>query len=223
MRFATQFDLKQHSEVVIARRLNRAKGLRESREWYCSCSQWVSDFNSLSAKGVLLTGAAASITSAPALSSSGSRATGGAAAEEEGDGEEYIVPADEHFTRCPISKEMFETTFDAVEGAMLCRNAVKVLIAPPSLLGSSAASVVAAGDMDTAAVYNLGRPTEDEPEVHYCIVHKFVLDRWLARGQAASFANALERYRQSGGGDQVVELLKRAAEAEDEEDLFVKL
>lgn len=206
--------------MFIARRLNKAKGARESREWYCSCSQWISDFNSLAVRdgsggsGATFGSGAKTGGSAAAADEVGTSATSG--------GEEYIVAADEHFTRCPISREIFETTFDAVEGAMLCRNAVKVFVAPPALLGNSTAAT-AAGDMDTAAVYGLGRPTEEEPQVHYLIVHKYVVDRWLAQGQAASFANALQRYQLTAGGEQVTELLRRAAEVEDEEDLFVKL
>jgi hypothetical protein len=55
-------------------------------------------------------------------SSSSATASSGAASS----GVEFIVPADEHFPRCPVSKEMFETFFDEDEGEMMFRNAAKV-------------------------------------------------------------------------------------------------
>ena len=41
---------------------------------------------------------------------------------------EMIVPADEHFTRCPVSHETFVPEWDPEEGDYMYRNAVKVLV-----------------------------------------------------------------------------------------------
>ena len=69
--------------------------------------------------------------------------------------EEFVVPADENFTRCPVSKEAFETVWDDEEGAFMYRNAVKVLVTD-------------AADKD---LFKLALPT-DQTGMGYLIVHK---------------------------------------------------
>ncbi len=61
------------------------------------------------------------------VSNTGSSSSATAFAAATSSGVEFIVPADEHFPRCPVSKEMFETFFDEDEGEMMFRNAAKVM------------------------------------------------------------------------------------------------
>lgn len=180
--------------------------MREYREWYCSPSQWVSDFSQLSLSGAEGGGGNAVQAAASAAA---------AGKDDAGAEEEFMLPADEAFPRCPVSREMFECAFDEEEGEMMYLNAAKVLVRAPV-----AAAVAAGGD----ELFALGRPTE-EPNVHYLIVHKLlVLDNWLALGQAVSLRNAVTRYEQMGGGADVVQQLRRAAgDDESEEDIFVHL
>ena len=69
--------------------------------------------------------------------------------------EEFVVPADENFTRCPVSKEAFETVWDDEEGAFMYRNAVKVLVT----------------DAADKELFKMALPTE-QTGMGYLIVHK---------------------------------------------------
>jgi hypothetical protein len=122
----------------------------------------------------------------------------------------FVVPADEFFTRCPVSKEVFETVWDDEEGEFMYRNAVKVLVteaADPSL-------------------YAQGQNTND-PTVHYVIVHKLlVLDGWLQAGRADTLARAKLRYSQSQQESNIEKsnaLSRASGDDEDEDDIFVML
>ncbi len=207
LRFSTLAQLKQHTDdylerkKLLQRRRDGSSLVREYREWYCSRTQWISDFNALSGGG-----------GKEGAATGGSSGSGGelvAAAAEE-----FVVPADESFTRCPVSKEVFECTFDEEEGEMMFLNAVRVLVPEPS--------AAAAGDI--GALFRLGRPTE-ESTVHYLIVHQLlVLDSWLAQGLAASLRKAVERLEHTSGGADIVTRLRRAAgDDESEDDIFVRL
>ena len=113
----------------------------------------------------------------------------------EEDNDVYVVPFDEQFTRCPVSKEQFETFWDDEEGGLMFRNAVKVL-------------VTEAAD---ANVFQLGKPTTVD-EVHYCVVHKLlVMDGWVNSGKAVRLSS-LSTEKQ---------VLVDAAGDEDEDDIFV--
>jgi hypothetical protein len=189
--------------------LRRKEGnaqVREYREWYCSPSQWVSDFSKVPLSGAERGGGNAIQATASAA------AVGKDSADTE---EEFMLPADEAFPRCPVSREMFECAFDEEEGEMMYLNAAKVLVRTPTV-----DAISAGGD----ELFALGRPTED-PNVRYLIVHKLlVLDNWLALGQAVSLQNAVIRYEQIGGGSEIVQQLRRAAgDDESEEDVFVYL
>ena len=128
--------------------------------------------------------------------------------------EQFIVPADEHFTRCPVSREVFEAFFDEEEGEFMYRNAARLLVTKPA----------------DSALFNLGRETENKvPDVRYLIVHKLlVLDSLLQSGKATSLSEALQRYQAAGArvpaALEVAERLRAAAgEEENEDDVFVML
>jgi hypothetical protein len=140
---------------------------------------------------------------------SGAGGSGGAGTSGEGgETEEFIVPADENFNRCPVSKEVFEMVWDDEEGAYMFRNAVRVLV-------TEAADPV---------LYKLGQPTA-QPDVNYLIVHKpLVMDGWLQAGRAETLKGAILRYEAMGKAEEVIEALTVAAgDDEDEEDVFVIL
>lgn len=203
LRFSSLTLLKQHTDkhMELKKALQKRKEVREYREWYCTTAQWVTDFSALRLSG----------EAAPSSSSSGGR--GGADGGPGGAEEEYVVPADEHFTRCPVSREVFECLWDEEEGEMMYRNAVKVLV-------TEAADPV---------MYAQAQPVPwaiDTP-VRYLIVHKLlVLDQWLSSGKAVPLQDACIRYKTTGGatGQQRAERLQSAVgEDEDEEDIFVLL
>ena len=161
------------------------------RPWFCTTRQWVTDFGALGSS------------------------TGGVAAAAEIQGveeeeEERIVPANEFFTRCPISNEAFTTFWDSEEGDYMYRNAVKVLCT----------------EKVDPNLYKLSQPT-GHPMFRYAIVHQLlVMDGWIATGKAVSLAAIVEKLRAENekrevapdGG--VVEALRQAI-ADDEVDVDI--
>ena len=195
MRFKTLVELVKHTDACLTKKETHRKqelaSERVCRQWYCTVLQWMTDFSALvggknkgQALGVVPPGSSSTVT------------------------EEFVVPADEYFTRCPVSKEVFETVWDEDEGAFMYRNAVKVL-------------VTEAAD---AALYRLALPT-DHPGVQYMIVHKIlVLDGWLQSGRAETLAGATLRYEAMGRGSETASALAAAAgDDEDDDDVFVML
>eukprot|EP01034_Spumella_vulgaris_P027521 gene27521-34249_t len=217
LRFTSALELKQHTDEYLERKkgLQKKKDAqyREYREWYCSSAQWVSDFNALSLSGGNSASGVSGERESGVITSSASNAPSALSS-----GVEFIVPADEHFPRCPVSKEMFETFFDEEEGEMMFRNAAKVLVT--SQYNENNKSTQGGG----RSLYESGKDTEDT-SVKYLIVHKLlVLDSWLSLGQAVTLQDAISRYQMSLGGGAMVESLRRAAGSdESEEDVFVLL
>ena len=203
IRFRTMADLAKYTDMMIIKKAAAEKKTTDDhRQWYCTKTQWITDFGNPSFSGA--TGAA---------SSSGAAAV--ATAPAAGAAEEFVVPADENFTRCPISKEAFETVWDGDEGTFMYRNAAKVL-------------VTEAADKD---LYKLALST-DETGVGYLIVHKpLVLDGWLQTGRSATLRQAILRYEAITGssvqkqrGQELATALAAAAGTdEDEDDVFVML
>lgn len=199
LRFASLALLQAHTDAYLERKkiLKKKKESSDSRErrgWYCTTSQWITDFNSL-------------IENSKGMNANSSGVLQNLLDEEE----EYIVPADEYFTRCPVSKELFESIWDDDEGDFMYRNAVKVLVTEQA---------------DTT-LFSLGQPTS-EPTVHYLIVHKLlVLDGWLNTGKAVSLKDACLRYDYLGSDSEAKKLseklLAAAGDEESEDDIFVVL
>ncbi len=188
-----------------------AAAAREYREWYCSVRQWITDFHDGGLVGHVALGGLAGRTAADSHQQGQSSSSFLQQQQQQQQQQElFLVPADENFPRCPVSREMFECEFDEEQGEMVYLNAAKVLVAAGTGGGDS-------------SVYALGKPTADEPSVRYLVVHKvLVLDTWLALGQAASLRNAVTRYEQMSGVSGVVDRLRRAAgEDENEDDVFV--
>lgn len=165
---------------------------REHRELYCTIEQWVSDFNALNLKN-----------KPTEESKQGNTAPGEAV-------EEFIIPADENFVRCPFSHESFDKFFDNVEGCFMYRNAVKVFVSNNS----------------NSAIYQKGKPamdpdTDDEIEgLRYLVVHKpLIVDQWIQEGKATTLEEAIQRFESLGDGA-LAEKLKQAAGEEDLEDIF---
>jgi hypothetical protein len=108
----------------------------------------------------------------------------------------YLVAFDEHFTRCPITKEQFETFWDDEEGGLMFRNAVRVLVR----------------ESVDPKLYEISKPTE-APDVRYVIVHKLlVMDGWMSSGKAIRLSSLQSESKQ--------ELLIAAGD-DDCEDVFV--
>ncbi len=225
LRFATLALLTQHTDKFIAHKkvLQKKGTVREYREWYCSTAQWITDFGALNvggSSGAGSGGGGAMVSSGSALNSAAATQH---ASSSSADNEEYVVPADEYFTRCPVSRETFECFWDDHEGEMLYRNAVKVLITESA----------------DPALYALAQPipwvdnATSATAVRYLIVHKvLVLDAWLSAGRAVPLQDAVIRYKAvlsttSGGGvtgAEKAELLQQAVgQDDDEEDIFVLL
>lgn len=209
VRFKTQIELNAYIDIYaekrrVAMRLEQS-GTIQHREWYCHLDVWVSNL-----KGE---GADTNSDGTGGPGAAGSKKSGGgkAGAAAASGGKEFIVPADEHFTRCPVSKEEFETVWNDEEGEFMYRHAVKVL-------------VTAAAD---AAVYKLGQPTS-QASVRYIVAHKrLVVDEWIGAGKAATLGDAAQRYQamsSAASRPELVQALRKAAgEGEDEEAVFVML
>ncbi len=164
-----------------------SSGEKMFRSWYCTMQQWVSDFNTLHASHGSSTQLSEAKTSY----------------EEPTVTEMFIVPADEHFTRCPISKEVFETFWDNDEGEFMYRNAVKVLVtekADPNM-------------------FRLSMPTSEE-QIRYCLLHKIlVVDEWVEQGRIDSLKNI--KFRYAVAQKSLLEKIVAAAGDEEEDDIFV--
>lgn len=215
LRFSTLSELKLHTDkhLELKKLLLKRATVREYRDWYCTSTQWVTDFSALSLGGAA--GVGATVTSASS-SSTGAVQSGRGGEDEE---EEYILPADEHFTRCPVSREVFECVWDEEEGEMMHRNAVKVLVTEAADPG----------------LYRLAQPVPWEKieegkasaPVRYLVVHKLlVLDQWLAAGRAVPLRDAVIRYKtasSAAGNAKAEKLMGALGQDDDEDDVFVLL
>jgi hypothetical protein len=229
LRFRTLAELKEHTDryMELKKLLLKRAAVREYRDWYCTSAQWITDFSALSVSGGAAAGSSSSGAGAAGNNlngpgSAGSKGGGAKSAEEE----EYILPADEHFTRCPVSREVFECVWDDAEGEMMFRNAVKVLLteaADPALFR-------VAQPVPWLQEEDQGGSPSTAPAVRYLIVHKLlVLDPWLAAGKAVPLQDALIRYKTaavvggSGGQAKAERLLAAVGQDDDEDDVFVLL
>lgn len=122
--------------------------------------------------------------------------------------EEYIVPADENFVRCPITKEAFEKFWDDNEGEFMYRNAVKLLLT---------------AHVDDY-IYSLGRPTNSS-DVRYMIVRKpLLVDSWIDSGKATTLPEAIKLYRSMGRDETFLnDLFRGSGETDEYDDVFVLL
>lgn len=184
-----------------------------NREWFCKESLWVSNFGAHSARGGD-DGNEDSDMANPSGDGGVSSTTGGIQGGSSGLSEEMIVPADEHFTRCPVSNEAFIPEWDDEEGDYMYRSAVKVLVAATT----------------DDALFERCQPTA-QPRLRYAIVHQLlVMDGWLSSGKAITVQEALRKL-QSGSsevdGDRrklaVQALMSALGEEDDEDDVFVTL
>ena len=197
VRFRRLADLVAHTDLRIRKkeqlRRKELEGARSCRQWMCLEAQWVSDFDALAAHSEQPVSSAVAADAADAALDP-----------------EVSVPADENFTRCPVSREVFETQWDEDEGEFVYKGAVRVLIPE-------------GGGAEDERLYRLGRPTAHEA-VRYLIVHKrLVLDGWSSNGRAASLRSVVERYEVMGRGreEPAVAALLAAADGEDEDNIFV--
>lgn len=205
LRFRTLAQLQQHTDAFLEKKkllLKKKdatnKEARLYREWYCLLEQWISDFNALDLTG--------NTTTQPA---NGAYNLEGNTSEEV-----FILPADENFPRCPISKEMFECVWDDEEGEMMYRNAVKVLVL----------------ESVDSGLFKVSKPIDLEEndstgEVRYMIVHKLlVMDVWLKEGKAVTLKEARARLLQSSNEKNKLlaeTLLTAAGEDLDEDETFM--
>jgi hypothetical protein len=177
-----------HKDVCV-KRLDFSKKKRKCREWYCDGDDWVTDFNALTSKkdGIK--------SSNPEVDTSS--------------GDQFVVPVDEDFPRCPISREPFERFKDEDDGEDLYRDAVKVLVTPRTPLVFEKA-------------HPLGHMMDDFENIRYLIVHKkLVMDKWLLEGKSATLDEVL-KHPQCRGFERT--LLKRAAgDEQDDDEIFVAL
>ena len=239
LRFKSLAELQRHTDLFLERKKvqlrqqqAQSKGagaVQRYREWFCTAMQWISDFSLLSIEGDSSSGTAAQGGAAlhPQNSTGGAQGGGGTGGGEQ---EEYVVPADELFTRCPVSREVFQCTWDEEEGEMMYRNACKVLLTPAADAALYKIAQPATDDGGAAAVEGGETGDNGAGEVRYLIVHKpIVMDQWLGSGRAATLRDAVERYRaMSAGGGAVsgsskAELLLQAAGDDDQDDIFVLL
>ena len=178
MRFKTQEDLNeyiyQYAKIKQSalKKTNSAATLQ--RDWYCTADEW-SDHR------------VAQRVTAELEAQKDKEDSGKGKKEKKGTGsitvpgysEEGNVLEDDHFPRCPISKDKFLRKFDEDEGETLFLRACKVF-------------VTAGADV---AVYKLGQPTA-HPDIRYVVVSRpLVLLAWLEEGRCASVKEIAGRFR----------------------------
>ena len=161
VRFLNQALLDAYVDKYASKQLIRkitANSIKR-RPWFCSEEQWQNDFGEANflAREQSMVDAAGREDDGNTMKMTNSSGQGGVilttgtdAGKANGklngleDTREYSVLADELFTRCPISRERFVSTFDGESGEMWYKNAAKVLV-------TSLADV---------QVYNLAKETE---------------------------------------------------------------
>jgi hypothetical protein len=208
LRFKTVAELSVYTDAHIEKKklLQKKKELKERvcREWNSTLDQWVTNFGELKP-----------LSSSVANGSTGT-AQGGNTSNA---AEEFVVPADEHFARCPISHEVFQKDWDYEAGENIFHNAVRVLIT-----NAGDPSVLAVAEPVYAFTDN-GATVVDG--IKYLIVHKpLVMDRWLAEGKAKTLLEVLQHLKDQQHSSFAVDLVDKlilAAGEDDEEDLFVIL
>ena len=180
-----------------ASRKRDISGEKVYRNWFATCAQWVSDFNALNRDGDGPILAHAKLAKSTTQGSEEPKRV-------------FVVPADDAFTRCPVSKEVFETFWDQEEGEFLFRNAAKVLVTQTA----------------DENIFKISQPTS-HPNVRYCILHKLlVLDGLIANGRVDNLRQATARYLSTGTAvakDKVAELVAAVGNDDNQEDIFVIL
>ena len=211
VRFVSQAALDAYVDTYASKKLMQrlTSKVIKRRPWFCSEEAWQLDYGVTVAAALdeALLAAASADDGDAIIKPAGASADAAKIAAEESS-QEYSVLADEMFTRCPVSRERFVSTFDEDSGDMWYKQAAKVF-------------VTAAADV---TVFNLGKDTV-HPKIRYVIVNKpLVLDSWIEVGKAAKFGNTVERYEAMGGeyGEKIMDL-KTAAGGEDEDMCFVML
>jgi hypothetical protein len=200
MRFKSQAELAAHLDDLFIRNQSRQrKEGRSVRQWYIKESQWITDC------GVFSTGEETERSKA----ATPSPADG--AGDDTQQEEEMVVPADEHFTRCPVSHEAFMPEWDEEEGDFMYRHAVKVLITAKA----------------DNSLFKVSQST-GHPLIRYAIVHQnLVMDGWQSSGKAVTLADGLVlASKQHGDGSDVYRtivnaFMAAAGEDEDTNDIFV--
>lgn len=212
LRFKKQADLWQHTESLIEKKklLKKKSDKKEPqyREWNCSLDQWITNFNTLTLKGGEVVG--------PAVGALDGAKVNAQVADTV---EEFVLPADENFLRCPISNEVFQQGWDYEEGEYLFHNAVKVFVTTEctdqNILRVARPVQVSSED---------GSSHIEIPGLKYFIVHKLlVMDRWLQEGKASTLSQLLQHLDQHQKRSDLADILLRAADGEDEGDIFVIL
>lgn len=203
----------RHTDTLVKAKLEKQRLLlhgktssqaeeRKFRPWYCSAKKWGLSSSSSSRK------VAPGETSQQQETALISSATGNGIKASNEPLKEYIVPADEHFVRCPVSKETFDKVWDDCEGGLMYRNAVKVLVT----------------EVANKKLYDLGFSTSVEG-IHYMIVRKpLIVDGWIASGLSASLQETIQRYQAMGKDKISIQRLESAAgDDAGSEDTFVML
>lgn len=210
LRFKTVIELRSYTDAFLEKKklLMKKKDQRERvcREWNCTLDQWITNFGELK-------------TLAPSTTKQNGSGGSNVPAGSSGDDEEYIVPADEHFVRCPISHEVFRQDWDYEAGENIFHNAVKVLVTEagdPNIV--KVAQPIYADSMSEETVVQ---------GIKYLIVHKpLVMDRWLSEGKAKTLLEVLRHLKEQQHSTYAIDLVDRLLQAagdEDEEDVFVIL
>ena len=182
------------------------------RTWFNNEKEWVEEDCKTSRQKKLdhkadLVAAANDDGYLPGMTSGSPRGKEGEAKEtnadtgKEEDEQDWMVIADDFFPRCPVSKEVFATEFDADEGEILYKQAVKVF-------------VTALADVN---IFKMGQETS-HPGVKYVIVHKaLVLDSWIESGKVATLKDTIQRYNAMGSAYQETVTALQTAGAEEED------
>lgn len=228
LRFSSLSLLKQHTDEYMERKklLLKKKSIssREYRDWYCTSSQWITDFNALHTNDMNTIVTTTNTSSSSSISSSKDMnidSINNKSLTNIIEDVEYIVPADEFFTRCPVSREIFECVWDTEEGEMMYRNAVKVLIIDnvDHNLFKLAQSV---SYLDNNSSISSNIDNKDYNMIRYMIVHKIlVMNQWLDTGKAVSLKDALLHYDSIGSN--IRKLMENIVniENDDEDEVFV--
>jgi hypothetical protein len=198
LRFSSDEALSEHLDYLFLKNKEKMSRGEEivSRSWFSSVDQWQTDYGALATPGA---GDGGHTSSGPG---------GGAAVEC--DVHKLSHPQDAEFSRCALSGELFEVSWDEDEQDEVYKGCAK-LLCQKTLCGPYA-------DLWGKAVVCEGSPVGTE--VRYVLLSAAALEAMLRAATATSLALALEGVAEKSRAD-VAAYLATVGERSDTQSVFV--
>lgn len=178
IRFRTSEELQKHKDALFIKNKeiltltgngHDGAGMRH-REWHCNLVQWATDFGSLldqNKENMAEIGDNSNNNNNQLIDNLNY--------------EDFLLPLDARFEKCPVCHERFDTKWDETLQDMVSVDAVQLLI--PEIYGAN--------------LFHLGIETGN-PGVRLIVVKvSYVLSPWIKSGKVASIQDAVAKFREN--------------------------